>query len=173
MFLKDYVPRDKIFVDANVFIYHALDEPSFGGSSSDFLGLVESGEIEAITDTLVVDEVFFKILMGKASELMEGLTLKRLKKRIAEDAELRKSVYSSVESYEEYISVLLATGLEIVEVNTSLVKEALRLGTEYGLLISDSVHLAAMRRFGICDMATNDSDFERVHFVRVWKPLKH
>jgi predicted nucleic acid-binding protein len=41
----------------------------------------------------------------------------------------------------------------------------------YGLLTNDSTSVSIMKRFGTTDIATNDSDFERVSGLRVWKPL--
>ncbi len=47
MFLSDYISNDSIFVDANIFIYNALDNPIFAESCSDFLMLVETDKIRA------------------------------------------------------------------------------------------------------------------------------
>ena len=45
--LSDYISNDSIFVDANIFIYNALDNPIFAESCSDFLMLVETDKIRA------------------------------------------------------------------------------------------------------------------------------
>jgi hypothetical protein len=33
-----------------------------------------------------------------------------------------------------------------------------------------SLHVVTMHRYGITNIATNDSDFERVEWVLIWKP---
>ena len=43
--LQDYDLPERIFIDANIFIYNALDHPEFGVSCSGFLEKVEKGEI--------------------------------------------------------------------------------------------------------------------------------
>ncbi len=43
-------------------------------------------------------------------------------------------------------------------------------GERYRLLISNAVHIRIMKNRGIVDMASNDSDFERVAGINLWKP---
>jgi len=33
-----------------------------------------------------------------------------------------------------------------------------------------SLHVVTLHRYGITNIATNDPDFERVEWVRIWKP---
>jgi predicted nucleic acid-binding protein len=34
----------------------------------------------------------------------------------------------------------------------------------------DSAHLAIMKINGLTNLATNDADFERIPYLKVWKP---
>jgi len=47
---------------------------------------------------------------------------------------------------------------------------AVDLSNRHGLLISDASHLAVMKAQGITNIATNDSDFERVNGIDIYKP---
>ena len=40
----------------------------------------------------------------------------------------------------------------------------------YRLMSNDAIHVATMEKRGISDIATNDPDFERVGWLKVWKP---
>ncbi len=40
----------------------------------------------------------------------------------------------------------------------------------YRLMSNDAIHVAAMEKRGITNIATNDPDFERVGWIKVWKP---
>lgn len=40
----------------------------------------------------------------------------------------------------------------------------------YGLLISDATHLAVIKSEGIPNIATNDSDFQLVDDINIYKP---
>ncbi|MCK4734008.1 MAG: PIN domain-containing protein [Methanophagales archaeon] len=35
---------------------------------------------------------------------------------------------------------------------------------------NDVIHVATMKKRGISNIATNDPDFERVNWLKVWKP---
>jgi len=41
---------------------------------------------------------------------------------------------------------------------------------KYYLLTNDSLNLHVMKSNKISDIATNDRDFERVDFIKVWRP---
>jgi len=40
----------------------------------------------------------------------------------------------------------------------------------YRLMSNDAIHVATMKQRGITNIATNDPDFERVEWIKVWKP---
>ena len=60
--------------------------------------------------------------------------------------------------------------LEFLSVNFEVLKKARDLSGNYDLLLSDAIHAATCKIYAISDMATNDADFDRVDFIRVWKP---
>ena len=47
---------------------------------------------------------------------------------------------------------------------------AVGLSCKYGLLISDATHLAVMKSEGISTIATNDSDFQRIDEIDIYRP---
>jgi len=49
-------------------------------------------------------------------------------------------------------------------------EELARFIRDYSLLPNDAIHLATMKKYGIRNIATNDSDFERVGGIKVWRP---
>ncbi len=79
-------------------------------------------------------------------------------------------VYKPVKEYSEYIKELAFGGLEIADVDEGTVGRSIDLGMLYGLLTADAIHLSTMRQYGIVHIATNDSDFERVDSIKVYKP---
>jgi len=40
---------------------------------------------------------------------------------------------------------------------------------DYSLLPNDAIHVATCIEHGITNIATNDKDFERVNFLKIWK----
>ena len=48
--------------------------------------------------------------------------------------------------------------------------DAVELSKRYGLFVSDATHVAIMKSKGIAHIATNDSDFERIDGIDIYKP---
>jgi len=49
-------------------------------------------------------------------------------------------------------------------------KVLFEISREYSLLSSDAYIASFAKRYGMTNIATNDSDFERVEWIKVWKP---
>ena len=60
--------------------------------------------------------------------------------------------------------------ITIVEVDEGAMDLSVQISKNYRLLISDAVHIAVMKTRGIVNLASNDSDFERVTGIDLWKP---
>jgi predicted nucleic acid-binding protein len=60
--------------------------------------------------------------------------------------------------------------LRIVEIDREIFDIALGYSKNYYLLSNDAIHVATMKNYGITNIATNDPDFERVSWIKVWKP---
>lgn len=60
--------------------------------------------------------------------------------------------------------------LKIVEMSKEVFGIVLEYSKKYVLLSNGTIHLATMKRHKIANIATNDKDFERVEWLRVWKP---
>ena len=56
MTFADLVPRDAVFVDANIFVYHFAPDPALQGSCGQFLQRIENQEIQGFTSTHVLAE---------------------------------------------------------------------------------------------------------------------
>lgn len=169
MFLSDFTSNERIFIDANIFIYNALDDPLYAETCTDFLRQVETNNVKGVITPHIMDEVLFKILMAEASQRIEKFTLSALKKEMKSSA-FSSKVYKPVKEYSEYLTELTYGGLEILTVDGGLVEKSIELGSRYGLLITDAIHLSTMKQYGIIHIATNDSDFERVESINIYKP---
>lgn len=66
---------ENVFVNANIYLFNALDDPRYGEASTRFLENIERGGINAVTNVLVVNEVTFKILMAELSNYSEKFNI--------------------------------------------------------------------------------------------------
>jgi predicted nucleic acid-binding protein len=168
--LGNFDLRELIFVDANIFVDHASANPSYGKSCEEFLEKVESKNIVAITTTAVLDEVGYIQSLLEGARVLKTDELKIVRKKIKEDQKLAMTCYKKVREYLKYIFFLGERGLDIQKIELKEVLIATMVGGEYRLLFTDSLHLAVMKRLKIINIATRDSDFERVDWIKVWEP---
>jgi len=168
--LADFDLRELIFVDANIFIDHGSANPIYGKSCEEFLEDVESKNIVAITTTAVLDEVGYILYLLEGARILKTEELKIVRKKLKEDQKLAVACYKKVREYMKYIFFLGERGLDIQKVEPKDILIATLVGGEHRLLFKDSLHLSVMKRLKIKNIATRDSDFERVGDLIIWSP---
>jgi predicted nucleic acid-binding protein len=141
--LEDMQRGSMVFIDTNIITYHLSGHNIFGGTSRNFLKGVESAEYESYINDVVLSEVLLNYVK---SELFRrrGIKPHRVVREIKREPSLLGLEYKCK---------------ELVEVISG-----------YFLLPNDAIHVATMKRYGITNIATNDPDFERVEWLKVWKP---
>lgn len=160
--------RDKpIFVDANIFVYHAA-ESKYSESVTAFLEKVEFKEVEAYTSPSVIDEAAYVLIINKGLDLLESRSSRKVREKIENDRDFALKCYSVLEDFLGYVKSL--DGLKLLEVTGEDAFRIYEFGTSFLLHPKDALHLSVMKRYRIFDIATNDSDFERVKWIKVWKP---
>ncbi len=167
--LGDFVADQPIFVDTNIFLFHAFDDERYGQAATYFLSKIENGEVEALTSSLVVDEVFFKILVQEAASHLDKPTIWNIKRAMRDKAFVEK-VYKPVLEYKSYLESLALLGMRIVDVTRAHMLMAADIGAEFGLLITDAAHVAVIREQGISHMATADADLFNIEGIVAWMP---
>ncbi|MFB0534038.1 MAG: type II toxin-antitoxin system VapC family toxin [Anaerolineae bacterium] len=113
--LADFVADAPIFVDANIFLFHVFDDEEHGKAATSFLTRIENEETEALTSSLVIDEVFFKILVQEAAAHLKRPTIWNIKRAMKEKAFVEK-VYAPVLEYKTYLESLAFLGMKVMEV---------------------------------------------------------
>jgi predicted nucleic acid-binding protein len=164
--LKEYPGKDPIFIDANIFLYHAFD--GLPGASA-FLERVESTGIKAFTSALVLEEVLFKLLLQAVSADLGSASLPEIKKAL-ENPTCRKKAVIPVKQYAGYLDVLKDCGMGVLDLTDADIRESLMVTEDTGLITADSAHLAVMKKRGISHIATADRDFLRARGITVWTP---
>ena len=159
----------RIFIDTNIFAYHHLDHPKYGDNSTEFLERVESGEINAITSIIVLDEVIFVLLREKGKELMGTDKTWKVLENLKKDFSFYKECFEVVDIFIEYIKYM-GNQLKIVGFSPPSFFNSIKYCHDYSLFPRDAQIVAILENEAIKDIATNDDDFKRVEFLRVWEP---
>ena len=134
----------------NIFLYSVFEHPAYGKSCRGFLKHVENDEIKGFTSDLVLNEVFHKLMIADIAEI-EGIEA--------------RNVAGLIKRRPDVIGELKRLWAEM-----ELISNFVRLSKEYMLTAADAAHLATMEANGIISMASNDRDFKRVPWLKLWRP---
>jgi predicted nucleic acid-binding protein len=164
--LRDFEGGSPVFIDATIFLHHAFDTNPV---SVEFLNRIELSNIKAYTSALVLEEVSYKIMMQSASNYLERVTVRHVKK-LLENPKNRGQVLSPLVEYMNYIDKLQEAGLNVIDLKGADMKQAAHLARDSGLITADAAHLSVMSRKSIHHIATEDSDFAAVPNITAWYP---
>ncbi len=128
------------FVDSNVFVYHLAADPTYGKKAKNIMEKIEAGE-KTVTSTLVIAQVC-SYLKWKRRENVIPLFLSFLKG---------------------------LTSLQKIETNILDFEEARSVQTQLNLpwsMWDDIVITAQMKRLNIKEIYSNDSDFDKIPWIK-------
>ena len=160
--LGDLPSGRRVFVDSNIFIYHFLD---ISDRCTAFLERIDSHEICGFTSTIVMAEVLHKLMIAEIAE-----NYKMNRREVNQFIKRCPSVISELERCETAIRQISEFDIEILPIMSGVVLESRNLRYEHKLMTNDSINLFLMKLTGLEDIASNDSDFDRVPWIKVWKP---
>lgn|SRR5487761_173154 len=160
------IPNGKtVYVDANVFHFYLRGPEDLKKACSSFLQRIEKNEIRAVTSSLVLDEVMYKILLKRIEDKYKKNPLDIIRKSVeeigVESAEVRKA-----------LDIILGiSGLTVLSVDKEHVEEAVYFMAKYSVLPRDAIHLSVMKSVECKDLTSADGDFDRVQEITRWTPL--
>lgn len=160
------LPQSRIFIDANIFLYGALDYTKYRAACRAFLQNVESGTYFAATSALVLNEVVHKLILAETTKTYRLRSESEAKKLIEDKPETISSLTRVWKTY----AVIRAYPLVIYSIDKATMDMAADLSSRYGLFISDASHLAVMKMNGISNIVTNDNDFQLAEDISIYKP---
>ncbi|MGC1120453.1 MAG: type II toxin-antitoxin system VapC family toxin [Candidatus Methanofastidiosia archaeon] len=163
MHLEDF-SGDRIFIDSNIFIYASSKNHSLKPVCEDFLLDIENGETNGFINGRIVDEVFHKLTIIEISNKFrinsrDALAYIKANPDVLKEFKNPRSIVEDILALER---------VKFLDINRKTVFQALKYSN--ALLFSDAIHASCCRIHNITHIATNDSDFERIAFLNIWKP---
>lgn len=119
MYLHDIEEGQRIFIDANIFIYHFSQGSRFNKSCTDFLSRIEKAEIHGITSSAIIQEATHRLMMVEASSVIDT-EVKNLPKYLKQHPDLVKQLTKHL-TIPMQISKL---NIEIIPLTASLIEES-------------------------------------------------
>lgn len=153
---------EKVFIDANIFVYH------FGKLSTDckkFLVRCCRGEVIAYTSTSIIAEVLHRLMIVEAVKkgyIPSKNPVKQLKRH--------PEIIKQLSDYNSDTATIQEMNIIILELTQRHIEQSATIRGTEGLLTNDSLILAAMQDADITNLATNDNDFTDVSWLKVYQP---
>ena len=159
----EHVPSgERIFVAANIFIYHFTQ---LSAECRAFFARCEAGEVKAFTGAHVVLEVTHRLMLLEALHkglLAGGKPATMLKKH--------PEIVRSLEDYNTSIQQIPRMGIKIRPLTSPILKESEKIRAQYGLLTHDSFVVAAMRKMKLTQIATGNVDLKNIPDLTIFQP---
>lgn len=157
---------EKVLFDTNIFVYSALDHPKYGDPCTRLIYEVESGEIEGYVPTIVLNELLHRLMIA---EIIKKGTAKNTGDAIR-IMKHDKSIIPSLDICWEELNKIFEMQFILLKEKSDTFRESLSISQKYSLLAKDAYIVSFAKSYEIGNIATNDSDFERVEWIKVWKP---
>ncbi len=152
----------RIFLDSTIFIYHAT------GVSPQCRGLLErceAGEVVGVTSVVVLAEVAHRLMMIEA--VADGLVSG---KDVVKKLRSKPDVVGRLHVYQEQVERIPLMGVDVLPLEIGTLLRSADVRRQYGLLMNDSLLVAAARGAGVEHLASADPDFERVKELQLYQP---
>lgn len=161
----DIPAGETIFLDSTILHYAFVGFPVATPQCVEILRRVTKAELGGCLTVPVLNDAVHKIMCSEAKERFDqpraGL-VGWLKANPDRTRELTHAV--------EVLRLVEAMPITLLPVDLAALIDAQEAVQAHGLLASDALIVAMMRRHGVTHLATNDDDFDRVPGLTVWKP---
>lgn len=158
-------PGDSVFVDANTLVYHFGLHPGFGAACNQLLFRIEQQDLLGYTSTHVLSELAHRLMMVEASAL-PGWSANKIKLRLRQNP----AALASLTQFRTAIETVLQSRIIVLSIAPALVASAAVVSQQHGLLSNDALIVAVMQSSGLANLASSDTDFDRVPGITRYAP---
>jgi len=166
MILSDLEDGSSVFVDANIFIYHFSKGSKLNPVSSKFLERIEEGRIKGFTSVAIIQEITHRMMIVEAASILPEIKVKDIVRYLKDHPDIVKKLAT----HENIPATIALFNLDVLSPNLETLERSQQMKRRYGFLSNDALTLQIMGDLQINNLASNDSDFERVDFIKLYKP---
>lgn len=151
-----------VFIDANIFVYH------FTGVSPEcrvFLERAERASLRGTTGAHILLEVLHRLMMIEA--VTKGLISPS---QPAKKLKQNWQVIQQLKDYNRCVGEIASLNVAVLPITDEVIRESEGLRQAHGLMTNDSITASLMARDGLTNLATLDSDLQRVPGIALYQP---
>ncbi len=160
----DKLSAEVVYVDTNILYMYLRADPVYLPAIKRFLVRMINGEVEVYVSILVLDELYYRLLLARVKETANCNPLDVLRQAQADTIAAHSAdIEKPLRQLMALPHIHLAGGSEDeFELMLDNIKR-------FSLLPRDALHLATMQRLKISDVVSDDRDFDRIDGVtRHW-----
>ena len=165
MIFTDLTAGASVFLDANTLLYHFTADANYGAACTELLERIERQELTGFTSTHVVSEVAHRLMTIEAA-----LRFSRPFAGIAPWLKKHPTEVQQLLQFRQAIQEVPRYRLQVLTIPADLLDPATAITQQTGLLHNDALIVALMRRHGLTNLASADTDFDRVPGLARYAP---
>ena len=166
MTFDDLVSPADVFVDANTFIYHFTSGPKWGAACTRLLERIEFQEHRGFLSTHVLADVVHRLMTTEAMDRL-GWPATRLASRLRQ----HHAEIPNLTIYLQALTKIAQIGIQVLPILGLHVHQAAQLSRAHELLTGDALVVAVMQANGLTNLASLDTDFDRVSGITRYATL--
>ena len=165
MTFDDLPAGASVFVDANTLTYYFQPHPTLGPACGRLVRSIENGQLLGFTSAHVLGELAHRMMTVEANRLL-GWPFQGIGNRLRThpDEVRRFSVFRLA------VEQVLNSKLQVLPITPAVLAAGLVTCQQVGLLTNDGIVVAVMRANGLTNIASNDTDFDRVPGLTRYAP---
>ena len=153
-----------IFIDANPIVYYFASDPILGPASARLIARIQNQELQAYSSTHVLGEAGHKLM------LVEAATQFGWKSKVAHNLRQQPVNVQQLTKFRQAIQQVPQLGIQVLAIEFPLVEAGTLVSQQTGLLTNDALLLAVMQANGLTNLASHDTDFDRVPGITRYAP---
>jgi predicted nucleic acid-binding protein len=166
MTFADLQGGESLFVDANTLVYHFAAHAAFGAACTQLLQRIENQELLGFTSTAVLGEAAHRLMTTEAISRF-GWPFAGIGNRLStHPAEVQK-----LHVFRRAVEEILRSKIQVLTIPPGLLVTGAALCQQIGLLTNDGVLVAVMQANGLTNLASGDTDFDRVPGITRYAPV--
>jgi predicted nucleic acid-binding protein len=165
MTFADLVSGNSVFLDANTLVYHFQPHPRWGPVCTDLVERIEHQELLGFTSTHVLSEMAHRLMTLEACARF-GWRFAGIARRLMK----HPAQVQSLTHFRQAIQEVPRYGIQVLTVPPHLIDAAAAVSQRFGLLSNDALIVAVMQANGLTNLASNDTDFDRVPGLTRYAP---
>jgi len=162
----DDIPQGaSVFIDANTLIYHLGPDPDFRPACQYLLERIARQDLAGFTSAHVVSNVAHRIMTLEAINRFGWPAAGIGRRLLRHPDDVRQ-----LTTFRQAIDEIPGFGIQVLPITMRLVSAAAAISQQHGLLSGDALLVAVMREHGLVNLASHDSDFDRVPGLTRYAP---